>query len=156
MLMGSGREGRSAPNDARQNGVSRGAVHEWTAPFLFLEKEYTMSEIQLFVIATIGTAIVFVIKTLSDKAGVSIHRGWLTAILFAVSLGLAAAWQLPVFPALPVYAGEAAVFAGAWLAYLIHVLEAVSPLVAFATLIYNALGKQVFEKIGEKWLGPKG
>jgi len=115
-----------------------------------------MTEVQLFVIATLATAIVFVIKALTEKAGVSIHRGWLTAFLFAVSIGLAAAWQLPVFPLVPIYAGDVPVFAGALVTFAFQCLEAVSPLVAFATLIYNVLGKQVFEKMGEKFgLGKK-
>lgn len=110
-----------------------------------------MTEVQLFVIAGLATLIVFVIKFMADKGfDVMLHRGWLTAILFVISLGLAVAWQLPIFPAVPVYADDPAVFAGALITFILNCLEAISPLVAFATLIYNALGKKVFEDIGRK------
>ena len=109
-----------------------------------------MTEIQLFVIATIATALVYVVKVLAEKGGLTVPRGWLTVILFAVSLGLALAWQLPVFPMFPLFGGEVAEYAGVLVTYFIRCLEAISPLVAFATLIYNVLGKRVFEGIGAR------
>ena len=110
-----------------------------------------MSEFQFVLLSIIATSLVFVLNEWKKRTGKAFHRGWLTTFLFGVSLALAVAWQLPIFPALPVYAGEVAVFAGAIVAFLFACIEAVAPLVGFATLIYNTLGKLVFDKIGEQW-----
>lgn len=119
-----------------------------------------MSEIQLFVIAALASAIVYGLKVAVQYlplkwAEFLSSRGFLTVFLFAVAIGLALAWQFPVFAPFPVYDGEVAVYAGVLLTYLIACMEAVSPLVAFATLIYNALAKLVFDKLSEKYLSKK-
>ena len=113
-----------------------------------------MNEVQIALLGGIATVIVFALKILADRVGWSPQRGWLTGFLFAVAVALAAAWQLPVFPGFPIYGEDVAVFAGALVTWLAGCLAAISPIVAFATLIYNTLGKMVFEKLAAK-LGVK-
>jgi hypothetical protein len=114
-----------------------------------------LSEVQLFVIATLAMVIVYLVKLWANKSGKSLGRGWLTAILYVLSVGLALLWKLPVFQPFPaplqshVYGGDVASYVAAWLVFFMSVLTAIGPLVAYATLIYNTLGKKVFEQLGE-------
>lgn len=138
-----------------------------------------MTEVQLFVIATLATIIVYLVKAAmaflpkvadffrtrgAEKAaaffawlGVFLTgRGFLTVLLFGVSIVLALAWNFPIFPPFPIYGvshadNYIAKYVTDLINYLIRVLETVSPVVAFATLIYNVLGKQVFDKLAEKF-----
>lgn len=120
-----------------------------------------MSEVQLFVIATLASAIVYGLKVAVQYLPVKwaeflSSRGFLTVFLFAVSIVLALVWKVTMYwPTFPVYGGDAAVFAGELLSYLILCMTAVGPLVAFATLIYNTLAKLVFDKVAEKFLPAK-
>jgi len=106
-----------------------------------------MSEVQLYVLAVAAAAIVWLVKVLA-QAKVTIHRGWLTAGVYVVAGLLAWAWSAPIFPAFPAW-GELGAFVPALLAWITDLFEAVGPVVALATLVYNALLKQVLDKLGE-------
>jgi hypothetical protein len=114
-----------------------------------------MTEVQLFLIATLASAIVYAVKLSAQYlppswAGFVAGRKFLTVFLYVVAAVLAAAWSLPSFDAFPAYAGDPTAFVPAVLAWLSAGLVTVSPFFAFATLIYNLLAKQVFEKMAEK------
>lgn len=109
-----------------------------------------MTEVQMFVIASFATVIVYALNALAKYAGVQLGRGWLTVIVYACAGALAVLWQAPVFPPVPVYAGDPAMFVKTILDFLGAVLVALGPVVAFATLIYNALLKSVLDKLADK------
>lgn len=109
-----------------------------------------LSDYQLYVLAFIAPFIVYVVNFLL-RAKITIHRGWLTAGVYVISGGLAWAWSAPIFPAFPIWSGELAVFIPALFAWLTGLLTALGPVVALATLVYNALLKKVFDGIAEKY-----
>lgn len=109
-----------------------------------------LSEVQMVLIGVIATVIVYALNLLSKYFSVKLGRGWLSAIVYVIGAGLAVLWGAPIFPALPVFGGDVAVYAGLLFGYLGEVMTAVGPIVAFATLVYNALMKAVLDKLADK------
>jgi hypothetical protein len=110
-----------------------------------------LSEIQFYVIAVVASALVYGIKLLA-AAKVQLHRGWLTAIVYLVSGGLAYAWSAVAFPLFPAWGGELGAFVPALFVWFTDLLVAVGPMVAFATLIYNALLAKVLDDAVARFL----
>lgn len=108
-----------------------------------------MSEVQLYVIAFIAPILVYVVNILA-KAKVQLHRGWLTAIVYVISGGLALAWSAAIFPPFPGWEGELGLFIPALFQYLTDMLTALGPAVALGTLIYNALLGKVLDGLADK------
>ena len=106
-----------------------------------LTKEIEMTEIQLFVIATVASALVWLLKLTKTN----LAPGWLTALVYLVSLGLALLFAPLVLPAFPTWV-DLATFVPALIAWFGELLVPLSAFVGFATLIYNALLKAVLEK----------
>lgn len=100
-----------------------------------------LSEIQLFAIGTVASALVWLLKISEAK----IPAGWLTAFVYAVSAVLAFFFAPLAMPAFPPF-GELAIFIPALLQWVSDLLVPLSAFVGFATLIYNALLRQVLEK----------
>jgi hypothetical protein len=100
-----------------------------------------LTEIQLFVIATVASALVWLLKFLKKP----ISAGWLTTTVYAVSFGLAFIFAPLAVPAFPPFV-DAVSFVQAFVAWVGSFLLAFSPFVGFATLIYNVLLKAVLDK----------
>jgi hypothetical protein len=100
-----------------------------------------LTEIQLFVIATVAAAIVWTLKLI--KAQVS--AGWLTTGVYVVSFALAYFFAPLAVPAFPPFV-DAVTFVQSFVAWTGAFLLAFSPFVGFATLVYNTLLKAVLEK----------
>ncbi len=111
-----------------------------------------LSDAQLYVLAFIAPIIVYAVNALL-QAKVTIHRGWLTAGVYVVSAGLAWAWSAPIFPVFPPFV-ELGSFAPALFQWLTALLTALGPIVALATLIYNALLKKVLDGVTQKYFAP--
>jgi hypothetical protein len=103
---------------------------------------------QLFLLGVISSGIVFAINYLV-KLGLKfqIGRGWLTVILFVVSIPLAFIFQPQVLPPLPVMVGDAVSITGNIVIYITELVTVLSQVVGVATAIYNIILKKVFEQI---------
>lgn len=101
-----------------------------------------LTEIQLFVIATAASAIVWTLKLTK----VQLSSGWLTALVYGVSGALAFLFAPVALPSLPTWGGDLSVFVPALLVWLGDLLVPLSAFVGFATLVYNVLLKAVLEK----------
>jgi hypothetical protein len=100
-----------------------------------------LTEVQLFVIATVASGIVWLLKMSNQK----IPAGWLTGGVYAVSLGLAyffAPLALPTFPGF----SDAVTFVQALVTWIGAALVPLSSFVGFATLVYNVLLKNVLDR----------
>lgn len=100
---------------------------------------------QLYILALVAPALIWVVNLLAVRFGVKLGRGVLTAGVYLVSFGLAFFWTPLVLPAFPVYAGDAAGFATALVTYINAFLTALGPIVALGTLAYNVLLKKVLD-----------
>jgi hypothetical protein len=104
-----------------------------------------LNAVQLFVIASIASVIVYLLKI----AKVTQKPAWLTLLVYGVSLVLAAAFARPALPPFPPLS-DAVTFVPALIAWVGALLLPISALVGFATLIYNTLLKMVLDK----WVAP--
>jgi len=102
----------------------------------------------VMLIGFIALILAQIVKIVFAKLNKPIHRGWITVITYIVSFVVAALWNIPSFPALPVVAGDPSIVVSAVLAYAGEILAIVSGVVGFATLIYNVLLERVFERLG--------
>jgi hypothetical protein len=119
--------------------------------FFVAKKGDTMlTEIQLYTLAVLATVIVYAVNLLV-KAKVKINRGWLTVAVYVISGLLAYAWNAPAFPAFPPFVDLAA-FVPALITYISALLTLLGPVVALATLIYNALLKKVLDNVAVRLL----
>jgi len=100
-----------------------------------------LTEVQLFVIATAASAIVWLLKFAKKP----VSAGWLTTAVYVVSFILAFLFAPLIVPAFPPWV-DAVTFVSALVAWVGDFLLAFSPFVGFATLIYNVLLKAVLEK----------
>ncbi len=75
------------------------------------------------------------------------NKSTLTILVFAVALGLTIVFSPVVLPIFPSWDGDAAIFAGLLVTYLVTFLQIASGVVAYATGIYNILLAQVLEKL---------
>ena len=107
-----------------------------------------LTEIQLYTLAVLATVIIYVVNLLV-KAKITIHRGWLTVGVYVIAGLLAFAWNAPVFPAFPPFV-DAATFVPALITWFSALLTLLGPVVALATLIYNALLKKVMDALAVK------
>jgi cytosine/uracil/thiamine/allantoin permease len=104
-----------------------------------------LTEVQYFVIALVASVIVYVLK----MAKITEKPGWLTVLVYGVSFGLAILFARPSLPPLPI-CSEPTICSELYLNYAYAWLAIISSLVGFATLLYNALLKNVLDK----WAAP--
>lgn len=102
-----------------------------------------LSESQLYVLAILAPIIVYFLRLLV-KAKVDVNRGWLTASVYVISGLLAYAWNAPAFPPFPAI-DDLSIFIPAIMTWFSSLLTLIGPVVGFATLIYNALLKNVLD-----------
>lgn len=100
-----------------------------------------LTEVQLFVIATVASGLVWVLKTYKG----SIPAGWLTTGVYVVSMGLAFFFAPLALPPFPGYS-DAVTFVQALIAWIGAAMVPLSAFVGFATLVYNVLLKSVLDK----------
>jgi len=113
-----------------------------------------LSEVQLFLIGLLAPIIVWLIKFWQQRSGNEIPSGWLTAGVYVVSLGLALVFGLPALPPFgPV--SDPVSFVAACIQWLSALLVNIGPVVGLATLLYNALLKQVLDGLGTKLFASK-
>lgn len=100
-----------------------------------------LTEVQLFVIATVASAMVWTLKLTKFQ----LSPGWLTALVYVVSGALAFLFAPVTLPPLPPFVDLASFVPGlfTWFGDLLPILSA---FVGFATLVYNVLLKAVLEK----------
>lgn len=99
-----------------------------------------LTDIQLLIIATIGSIIVWGVKL----AKADVHAGWLTTGVYVVSFGLAYAFAPLALPPIPPFV-DLASFIPAFMAWFGALMVPLSALVGFATLVYNALLKAILD-----------
>ena len=102
-----------------------------------------LTEIQMFIIATAASVIVWLIKDLQAK-GTIVPPGVLTAGVYVVSLILAYVFAPVALPAWPPFV-DAATFVPAFLSWCGELLVTISALAGFATLVYNVFLKKVMD-----------
>lgn len=100
-----------------------------------------LTDIQLFVIATVASAFVWALKV----AKFNLSAGWLTTAVYVMAFALAFVFAPLVLPVFPPFT-DAATFVQALVSYAGSFLLVFSPFVGFATLIYNTLLKAVLER----------
>lgn len=100
-----------------------------------------LTEIQLFVIASVASVIVWLLKLWKSN----LHPGWLTAGVYVVSLVLAFFFAPLALPAFPPFI-DLATFLPALIGWMGEALIPLSAFAGFATLVYNALLKAVLEQ----------
>src|SRR6185369_4697738 len=100
-----------------------------------------LTDIQLFVIATVASAIVWVLKF--SKSNLS--AGWLTTGVYVVSLVLAFFFAPVALPPFPPFV-DLASYVPALFSWIGAALIPLSAFVGFATLVYNVLLKAVLDK----------
>jgi len=114
-----------------------------------------LTEVQLWLIGMIAMVIIWLINFWRKQGGASIPSGWLTAGVYVVSFLLALAFGLPAIPIFPPFDGPVT-FVTALFDWINTFFVNVGPIVALATLIYNALLKQVLDGLGERVVKAKG
>jgi hypothetical protein len=106
-----------------------------------------LTDAQLYLLAFVAPIIIYVINALL-KAKIQVHRGWLTAAVYVVSGLLAYGWSALILPTFPIFV-DLGQFAAELFKYFTSLLEALGPVVALATLIYNVLLKKVLDGLAE-------
>lgn len=109
-----------------------------------------LSEVQLWLIGVIAMVIVWAIRYWRKQGGADIPSGWLTAGVYVVSFFLALAFGLPVLPVFPSF-NDPVSFVSSLFAWINAFLVNIGPIVALATLIYNALLKKVLDDLGARF-----
>ncbi len=106
---------------------------------------------RMVVIVTASIAIVWIVRWTSRAFGWSWQPGkrGLTALLFAVSLGLSFLFTPVAFPSFPPFGQDFSAWLPAFVAYLGALVSIVAPVVSGATLIYNILLAQVLDKLAD-------
>jgi len=112
-----------------------------------------LTEVQLFVIGTVATILVWLVKFIRGRWG-DINAGWLTACVYAVSAGLAFFFAPLALPSLPPFV-DLASYVPAFLGWIGALLVPLSAFVGFATLVYNVLLKQVLDAAGARFAKAK-
>jgi len=100
-----------------------------------------LNEVQLFVIATVASAIVYALKLWKGH----LSSGWLTTSVYGVSWVLAFFFAPLALPPFPPFV-DAVTFVPALIAWIGALLIPLSSFAGFATLIYNVLLKAVLDK----------
>ena len=109
-----------------------------------------LDAVQMYLIGVLASAVVYALKLIGARwPQWTIKREWLTVLLYVCSWGLAILWRRMTIPSFPAF-DDPTSFVSALLAFAALMLEALGPAVAFATLVYNVLLKQVFDGWAEK------
>jgi len=114
------------------------------------EPDSVSDPVQLFLIGTIASVLVYAIKMISQRMpDVVISRDWLTVFVYVISLALAAMWRGVTLPYFPGYVDPVS-FVSNLLRWVADILVALGPSVGFATLIYNVLLARVLDGLAAR------
>ena len=122
-----------------------------------VEADPVLDAVQMYVIGVAASVVVYALKLIGQRwPQWTIKRDWLTVILYVGAWGLALVFQKMALPSFPAF-NDPVSFVSAALSFLVLLVEALGPAVAFATLIYNVLLKKVFDNWSENvgLIGPK-
>jgi len=92
-----------------------------------------MTPEQIIVIGLAASILTFALRALATYGNIHLGRFLANVLLFIVALGLAVFFTHPVLPPISTDIG----------AWIMAVIALVSPLIAFASLVYNMLYDQV-------------
>ena len=92
-----------------------------------------MTPEQTIFVGILASAITFILRLLATYANIRVGRLVVNIVLYLVAAGVAVAWAQP---ALPPFGEDVA-------AFIVALFELAAPVVGVATLVYNALYKQV-------------
>lgn len=109
------------------------------------EGEPQLTEVQLFVIGVVASALTWVLKIIAGK-GWQLKKEHLAIGLYVVSFVVAIAFTSLTLPSFPQFS-DAPSFVAALLKYILLLIELASPVVGMAYLIYNLLLKRVLEQM---------
>jgi len=115
-------------------------IRVWRREAAFAKENEMLTEVQLLIVATLGSVIVWLLKL----AKADLASGWLTGAVYVVSLGLAYVFAPIVLPQVPV-CGEVSTCVSLYLNWAGELVIVLSTFVGFATLVYNALLKQILD-----------
>jgi hypothetical protein len=105
----------------------------------------SVTEVQMYVIGVIASAVLYGLKLLAARFPQwTIRRDWLTILLYVVALGLSLFWGGAIIPAFAQFS-DPVTFVAAVFGWFTALLIALAPSVSFATLIYNLLLKRIFD-----------
>ena len=107
-----------------------------------------MSGEVLFLIGIISSALVFLLKELAKNGmQVDLGRGWLTMLLFAVSVPLALWIEPQSLPGLPKLSGDLVANIGLIGIFFLEIVKKMVAIVGVATSVYNLILKKVYESL---------
>lgn len=107
--------------------------------------ENPASDVQLYVIGLVSTAIVYGLKLVSEKfPKVNLTREWIAVLVYVVALTLSFYFGGFVFPAFGAFA-DPITFVGALFGFINSLLLAMAGPVSLATLFYNLILKRVYD-----------
>ncbi len=107
-----------------------------------------MSGDELFLVGVVASAVVFLLNTLAKRGmQLDLGRGWLTVVLFVVSLPLALWIEPQAVPVLPVFSGEIGADMGLLSGYALELVQKMAAVVGVATGVYNVLLKKIFDQM---------
>lgn len=92
-----------------------------------------MTESQIVVIGVVATALTFLLRVLATYANVQLGRLTVNVLLYVVAIALAIGFTSPTLPPVGDDIG----------AFISALFQLIAPVVALASLIYNALFTQV-------------
>jgi pilus assembly protein Flp/PilA len=114
-----------------------------TSPGNELSAEYAV------LLSVVASILVFCINQFSKARGKKISRGWLTILVYGLSVLLAYLWSAPSWPVLP-SGSDPAIVSQAYLNFVSALLQQGAVILGFATLIYNWLLKRVDESLAQR------
>ncbi len=104
-----------------------------------------VTAVQMYVIGIFASAMLYGLKLLAARfPQIMIKREWMAVLLYVVALILSVVWGGVVLPSVGTFS-DPITFMSAVFGWVTALLIALSPAVAFATLIYNILLKRVFD-----------
>lgn len=111
---------------------------------------FSITSGQLYIIGLVASALIYAFSFWASQKKVKINRVTVTLAIFVVSLGLAALWMpiiLPVFPLASAFPNHPELYSAALAEYFNQLIAVGTMLLGAATIIYNTLGKAVFDKL---------
>jgi hypothetical protein len=104
---------------------------------------------QIVIVGLVASIVTFVINFYVQKSGKQLSTTVIQWITFGLSFPLALWWGGIELPTLPVLSGDAAVIAGNIVDYVSGWVLIAGGFIGNATVVYHALKKLVFERIGK-------
>ncbi len=99
-------------------------------------------------LGVVASAVVFLLNTLAKRGmKIDLGRGWLTVLLFVVSVPLALWIEPQGVPVFPVLSGEIGVDMGLLAGYALELAQRMASVVGVATGVYNVLLKKIFDQM---------